>query len=288
VTVLDFLRRHPLVSYFVMAFALSWLWFLLAFDVWHLELQGIGGFVGPLVGPTLSAFVMTAVTQGRSGVLDLLRRMVRWRVGPHWYLVALVAWPALMVAAVLALPGGLAALRVPLAGFALTYLGIFVYIFAFGGPLGEEPGWRGFALPGLQERLGPLAGSLLLGVLHGIWHLPLYLLIPGYNGAPPSLPGIAAQFLVFVVGVTAGSVTITWLFNNTRGSVLMAMLYHATTNCVGVVIGGFFPGLDVREQLGLVRAPLQIAVALLVIVATRGRLSYRAATAGAGVRPLRR
>ncbi|HEX2027965.1 MAG TPA: CPBP family intramembrane glutamic endopeptidase, partial [Nitriliruptorales bacterium] len=150
---------------------------------------------------------------------------------------------------------------------------------AFGGPLAEEPGWRGFALPGLQERLGPLAGALVLGVLHGVWHLPLYLLIPGYNGAPPDLAGIGAQFLVFVVGVTSGSVTITWLFNNTRGSVLLAMLYHATANCVGVVIGGFFPGLDVRDQLGLVRAPLQVAVALLLIVATRGRLSY-------GPRPL--
>ncbi|MEO3796547.1 CPBP family glutamic-type intramembrane protease [Nonomuraea sp. B10E15] len=268
------MRDHPLTGYFLMTFTLSWCWMALAFGVLRLPMMGVGGTLGPLIGPCLSAFVMTAVTQGRAGVLRLLRRFVLWRVSPLWYVAVLLGWPLLVVAAVLAHAGTLDVLRAPALGFGLTYLGAFAHILVLGGPLGEEPGWRGFALPGLQERIGPLLGSLLLGALHAIWHLPVFLLVPGYNGSPTDLPGMLVVFAWFTAGVTAGAVTFTWLFNNTRGSLLIAMLHHATANCVGFVMQGFFAGADVLGALGQVRAPLQIALALVVIAATRGRLSY--------------
>jgi membrane protease YdiL (CAAX protease family) len=207
-------------------------------------------------------------------VLHLLRRIVLWRVAPVWYLIAILAWPALLVAAVLTLPGAPVGGDAPPVLTGAGFLGLYLSILVFGGPLGEEPGWRGFALPGLQERRGPLAGTLLLGALHATWHLPIYLLIPGYNGAPPGLAGTLAQFLLFVVGVTAGSVSFTWLFNNTRGSVLIAVLHHTGTNTAGIVVSTVLPGLDVLPALGQVRLPLEIALALLIIAGTRGRLSY--------------
>ncbi|GAA0926349.1 lysostaphin resistance A-like protein [Pseudonocardia zijingensis] len=265
---------RPLTSYVVMTFALSWVWFGLALGVWGLPLQGAAGFLGTLLGPCLAGFALTALLRGWAGVRHLLRRLVLWRVAPGWYLIAVLAWPALLVAAVLALPGSPQAGGPPPVLSAAGFLGLYLSILVFGGPLGEEPGWRGFALPGLQERCGPLVGALLLGVLHGTWHLPIYLLIPGYNGAPPGLAAALGQFLLFVVGVTAGSVAVTWLFNNTRGSLLIAVLHHAATNTAGIVVSAVLPGTAVLPALGEVRLPLQIAAALLIIAATRGRLSY--------------
>jgi membrane protease YdiL (CAAX protease family) len=272
--VLHLIGTRPLTSFFVMTFALSWVWFGLALGAWGLPLQGPAGFVGTLVGPCLAGFTMTALLRGRAGVVHLLRRIVRWRVAPVWYLLAVLAWPALLVAAVLVLPDQPGGGGPPPALSGAGFLGLYLSILVFGGPLGEEPGWRGFALPGLQERCGPLVGALLLGALHGTWHLPIYLLIPGYNGAPPGLAGTLAQFLLFVVGVTAGSVAVTWLFNNTRGSLLIAVLHHAATNTAGILVGTVLPGQAVLPALGVVRLPLEIALALLIVFATRGRLSY--------------
>jgi membrane protease YdiL (CAAX protease family) len=267
-------RSWPLTSYFLVTFTLSWSWFGLSLGAWKLPLQGPAGFVGTLVGPCLAAFLMTALLRGRAGVLHLLRRIVMWKVSPLWYLVALATWPALLVAAALVLPGDPAAATAPPVGFGLGLLGVFFSILVFGGPLGEEPGWRGFALPGLQQRIGPLTGAVVLGALHAAWHLPIYLLIPGYNGAPSDPQGVLLQFLLFTVGVVAGSVTFTWLFNNTRGSLLIAVLHHAGTNSAGIVASAALPGLSVMSVLGTIRTPLAIALALLIVVATRGRLSY--------------
>src|SRR5439155_4924218 len=119
----------------------------------------------------LSAFIMTGITEGRSGVGRLVRRMVLWRVGFSWYLFAFLGIPAIMVLSVIFLPGVLASFQglaivifLPFQGRAplslLSLLVLFVTVFFLGGPLGEEPGWRVFALPRLQRRYGPLVGSL--------------------------------------------------------------------------------------------------------------------------------
>jgi membrane protease YdiL (CAAX protease family) len=191
---------------------------------------------------------------------------VGWRVAPVWYLVALAGWPAPTVAALLAWPGAAAALTAPAAGFAATYAGTFLLILVFGGPLGEEPGWRGFALPLLQQRVGPLAGALVVGALHALWHLPIHLLVPSHRG----LPG----FVLLVAGVIALSVVSCWIFNNTRGSLLIAMLHHATTNSAVVVLVATFPAFAIMPALDVVRPLLHAGVALLLVAATRGRLCY--------------
>src|SRR3989442_5448011 len=123
---------------------------------------------------TRFAALMTAVTQRRAGLLQLLRRYVLWRVGIPWYLLVLLGVPALLLIAVLPLRGAVSAFRLPALSFWPTYLmGYLLYLVAY-GPLFEEPGWRGFALPRLEQRSGPLVGTLLLGVLWGLWHLPLF------------------------------------------------------------------------------------------------------------------
>src|SRR5918994_5141845 len=160
------LARHPLVSFFVLAYAGTWLTelpYVLSEDG-----SGLLPYSSPLLiwtspltvfmGPFLAAFVMTGATEGREGVGRLLRRFVLWRVGLRWYLFALVGVPVLAVLSAIVMPGALASFQ-GLASLApLPLLGIFVYILFLGGPLGEEPGWRGFALPRLQRLHGPLVG----------------------------------------------------------------------------------------------------------------------------------
>ncbi|WP_188190029.1 CPBP family intramembrane glutamic endopeptidase [Nonomuraea sp. SYSU D8015] len=268
-TLSNLLSRRPLTGYFVMCFALSWSWMAVTLGVLGRPMMGFAGTMATFVGPTLSALVMTAVTEGRAGVRALLQRLVLWRVAPVWYAVVLLGWPALLVLAALTRPEALVTLSVPTAALAATYL----FILVCGGPLGEEPGWRGYALPRLQERLTPLGGSLVLGALHGLWHLPIYLLVPGYNGAPADVPGRGLAFATFVGGVTAGAVVFTWIYNNTHGSILLAVLYRATGNSLGVLAHELLPGLDVRDLLQA-RPIAEIVLALLVIAVTRGRLNH--------------
>lgn len=269
------LRRYPLVCYFLIAFGFTWLYELTVYRT-LLTPGSLLGDLGFTLGPTLAAFLMTAVTQRRAGILQLLRRYVLWRVGIPWYLLVLLGVPALLLIAVLPLPGALSAFRLPALSFWPTYLmGYLLYLVAY-GPLFEEPGWRGFALPRLEQRSGPLVGTLLLGVLWGLWHLPLFF-IPGTDqyaiSFGTSFVGHLLGFVVFVIWTIALAIIFTWVFNNTRGSLLLVILLHASINAApGVLLPSLFPSL---AGLGLSWFLVWVVVALLVIAATRGRLSYQ-------------
>ena len=272
------LARHPLISFFIIAYAGAWLvWIPLAISE---DGAGLLSFRGPIgasasiliatfVGPFLSSFIMTGITEGREGVGRLLRRFVLWRVGLGWYLFALIGVPAIVVLGAIVLPGalssfqGLASLVPP-----MPWLILIVYVL-FHGPLGEEPGWRGFALPRLQRRYGPLVGSLILGPLWALWHLPLFW-VPAWN-FPPTLLNI----VLFVISATAFTIIMTWVFNNTKGSLLIAILVHATFDTTFVILNQLFPAPIVTDYGSTV--PVLIgygAVALVVMALTRGRLGY--------------
>jgi membrane protease YdiL (CAAX protease family) len=173
----SFPARHPLFSYFLIAFGFSWLMFLpgplmyygvisLSDDV--VRLLAIAGLLGPIV----SGFIMTALTEGRPGIARLLRRIVCWRVGVRWYVFALVGLPVTVVLATFLRPGASESFDVSAEPFFLDYLRAFISMVLIGGPLFEEPGWTGFAQPRLQRLCGPLIGGLILGSLWALWHLP--------------------------------------------------------------------------------------------------------------------
>jgi uncharacterized protein len=271
------MRQHPLLFYFLIVFGLTWAYELLVFGVLHIPFSSslLWPLLLTLVGPTLAAFLMTAVTQGRTGILQLLRRYVRWHVGIPWYLVVLLGVPALLLITYLIQPGAFSAFRLPELSFWLTYLIAYLLTLVFGGPLGEEVGWRGFALPRLQQRSGPLVGTLLLGVLWGLWHLPLFLFVPGYNGAGTGFVGILIPFVAFVITVIAFAVVFTWVFNNTRGSLLLAILLHASINTAPAMLSLLFPSLEGTLLFSLSMILAWVVVAVLIIAATRGRLSYQ-------------
>jgi membrane protease YdiL (CAAX protease family) len=273
------LARHPLVSFFVLAYALTWL----AWSPWYLSEDGIGllhydgeaisdyvNTVALILGPTLSAFIMTGVTEGRRGVRLLARRIVLWRVGLRWYLFVLVGIPAIIVLSTVVLPGALTSFKasaVPSTLFLYVVAGP-VFLFA-GGPVFEEIGWRGFALPRLQRLYGPLVGSLVLGALWGLWHLPLFL-IPSWDTPHGSLLDIA----LFVGLGLAIAIVFTWVFNNTKGSVFLAILAHGSINSTAAAVYGLFPAPAVAG--GITNFVIGFGVAaVVVVVLTRGRLGYR-------------
>ncbi len=273
------LSRHPLTSFFLLAFALTWL----AWSPWYLSEAGVGllpydggklealwNTIGLVLGPTLSAFVVTGASEGREGVGRLLRRIVLWRVKLRWYAFALLGVPAVVLLCAAVMPGAIAsfdAAAVPSALFLYVVAG-FVYLF-IGGPVFEEIGWRGFALPYLQPLYGPLAGSVILGVLWGLWHLPLFL-IPSWD-TPHSSPLDVALFVVLAVG---NAIVYTWVFNNTKGSVLLAILLHGSANIGIATAYDLFPVPAVTE--GFANFVIGFAaLALVILVLTGGRLGYR-------------
>ena len=175
-------------------------------------------------GPFFAAVLVTSVSQGREGMRGFFGRFLRWRAHVAWVAVSLFLLPGTMLAAIYAYAyfhGSVASLY--LRGEWWTLLWHFAYMIVLGGPLGEEPGWRGFALPRLQDAYGPVMGSLWLGVLHSVWHLPLWWMYP-----PP------CPFWMFVAGGILVTFLFTWLFNHTQGSVLYSLLFHTSMSVASV------------------------------------------------------
>src|SRR5215212_605161 len=270
------LARHPLTFFFLIAYAGTWLVelpYVLSEDG-----SGLLPYSSPLLtwvlmpasiflGPTLAAFIMTGITEGREGVGHFLRRFVLWRVGLRWYLFALLGIPVIAVLSVVVIPGVLGSFQGLGALAPLSVLGVFVYVFFLGGALGEEPGWRGFALPRLQSLHGPLVGTLILGSLWGLWHLPLFL--------TPWNELTALNVVGYVLTTTSLAIMYTWVFNNTKGSVLMAILIHATFNWTTVPVGTLFPA-PILEDYGLLPILGGFGAFAVVLVAlTGGRLGYQ-------------
>jgi uncharacterized protein len=235
-------ERNPLVSFFVLAYGLTWP---------VIPLVAASPLLGlpALFGPALAPIIVTSLAEGKCGLKDLLSRLVRWRVGAHWYAVAL-GLPAVLAltTGVQPLLGGSAAVR--LGG--LSGLNFIVFVFV----VGEELGWRGYALPRLLARRSALGASLILGVLWGAWHLPTFVV----SGAPQyGLP-----LSPFVILTVAYSILLTWVYIHTRGSVLVSTLLHGSIN---LSQGFFLGGIDPAREYWLLAAVYGVAAFVLVVAA---------------------
>jgi hypothetical protein len=247
---MSLVRRYPLVAFFVLAIALSWWsWILYAVDLAPTPIVG--------VGPFLAALIVLAITEGKSGVVGLLRRMVRWRVGLQWYAAALLLPIAVTLAAaglnvglLGAQPSSSAADRGGLWTLVSTFF-LLLLIPGIGGSW-EGPGFRGYALPRLQVGRSALRASGILGVLWAFWHLPLVV-----TGVDTWIDG----FLFTIVWTPV----FTWLFNNAAGSVLIVMLFHNMNNTFSGFVGQMFSGEDSVNQAWL-RLALWSAVAIVLVI----------------------
>jgi membrane protease YdiL (CAAX protease family) len=257
------------VAFLVMAYALAWTIQLAAFQ-FGLSFR-VGSSIGVIFGLALPAFLVTAVISGKAGVLDLLGRVFRWRVGVRWYLIALLGLPVttLLVASAFL---GLTPLQALLEKWPLFFT-VFVPELLLAVVLiqiFEETAWTGFVQDTLQERHGPLLAGIMVAPAFALFHLMSNLL-----EAPQILLALV-QLAVQAVASVFLRVVIMWLYNSTGRSVLVVALFHGSFNSVS---GSKFTMRFMRE---IIAAPVSILislaivalVAVLVTILTRGRLAY--------------
>lgn len=274
---------RALVAFFALAYVLSWSWAIpLAVD--HLIVRRGTGWpthLPALLGPAIAAVIVVAWTTGRPGLRDIGTRMVRWRVPARWWLVALspVVFLGLALIAMIAFGRPL-----PQAGDfarfsgtpAIGLAGVLVVIFA--GALGEETGWRGYALPQLQRRLSPLASTAILAVLWFGWHIPQFWVIATYREFAP------VQYVGMFLGLACGAVVLTWLYNRSGGSILLVAVWHALYNLVGATQAA--TGLLAAVVSTLIMIQGVVLIVLEVRARRRGRPSVLGPPDPAPHRPL--
>jgi membrane protease YdiL (CAAX protease family) len=281
-----------LLAFFVIAFAGTWMVFLplvLAqngLGVLPYTIPAVGPYplsyyfaaFGAILGPTLASFTVTAVTAGTSGVRQVLRRYALWRVGLRWYLLLLLGVPLLQLA-VSGVFVGIAPLEAFIREWPLYFTTFLpnVLITALAVQLWEEGGWSGFAVPHLQQRFGAWRACLVLGPLWALWHLPVFLVPGQIFQTKPDVLTVVVEMVVLMLGAIFLRIGMTWVFNNTMGGILIAVLLHAALDASN---GGsdYMTRLLTSSQLGAyglatLLFPLVAAVVLLIV--TRGRLSYK-------------
>jgi len=277
----SFIKQHPLLSYFILAYGLSWIiwvpvgWVVSRVDeppewIFLLVILGIYGASG-------AGFIMTGLVDGKPGVRKLLARVRIWRVGFQWYLLAFLAVPLLILTGmalytVLGNPTG------PFVPNRLPVLLLGAIPAILFGPLGEEFGWRGFALPRMQLRYSAFWSSIILGILHTFWHAPLFF-IGGVTFGTIGENGLVTVPL-FLSWVTIGTFVYTLLSNNTAASMLMAILLHWSVNASSDIVFGMFPALPENAQfqiMTLTQIPGWIVVILLIAVFGPAHLSRKSA-----------
>lgn len=244
--------RNHLLRFFALAFGWSWVCWLVSSVVrpqWA-AFAGVLFFAGNF-GPSLAAIVVVRSVDGRNGLCSWLMDCLQWRVGWRWLAIAFflpLAVIALAAATHIALGGTISpSPAIGHVGLAIVNFGLILLL---GGPLGEEFGWRGYALPALQERYSWRVASLILGAVWSLWHLPLFFIADTVQSRNP--------VGLFILSTIAMSILLAWLFNHTEGSVIPVLVLHTAVNAWSWVIPVMVVG-DLR--------PYGLAVGLLVLVA---------------------
>jgi membrane protease YdiL (CAAX protease family) len=224
-----FVKKYPAISQGVLAMLIG------------------GGMIAPMIAglvpsdsmfmliaaysASLAGVILTAIVSGKAGLCEMFRRLLIWRAGTGWWLFSLFAFALMYLGGlVLAALFSGSTLNLNLTQPLYMFVPLFIMKFFLDAGLGEELGWRGFLLPRLQARYSALVSSIIVGIVWGLWHLPLFMLegmSPTYEmgqafGVLPALLG----YTVFIVVPYA--ILFTWLYNNTKGSLLLAFVFHAS------------------------------------------------------------
>jgi hypothetical protein len=232
-----FIKRHPVLSYFTLTFAISWGGVLIlgapsGMPTTSEKFQKLWPivFLPYFLGPSIASILLTGLVYRRSGFRELLSRFFRWRVGARWYAVALLTAPLLVAAILLALsltsPAFLPGILDSDNRLGIILSGIVVGLF-FGGLL-EELGWTGFVVPRLRQHYSTISTGLILGSLWGAWHF-----LPTFWGSGDSAGELSLSLLLppclFYIGVLpAYRVLMVWVYDRTGESLFVAMFMHAS------------------------------------------------------------
>ena len=258
----EFLRRHSMILGLLLMFVLTW-----PID---LSNAGVLPFRVPFAvyiflgwGFIFAALIMTGLTLGKEGVINLLRRYLLWRVNGKWYLVAFFLIPALNYLAVLLNAvftqtpiDYSSALAYDIFGPSANLLLLIVPFFLFDAIAnGEEMGWRGYVLPRLQAKHSALIASLILAILWAFWHVPKF--VTHWN---------TITFFWFIVDEIAKAILMTWMYNNTRGSLLLVTLFHASFNTAGLLLPIANNLTDTNMNMRAFISLLELIAAVIVVI----------------------
>lgn len=259
----SFFKRYSLVIGIFVMFLFTWPISLAVSQVLPYQVPDIVGMLDTW-GFIVASLLMTGITLGKEGIVALLKRFLIWRVGWKWYLAALLLFPAIQTSTFL--------LRAAFTQTRLDFSNVFAYkmfgpdanLLVYIVPLfvinaiinGEEIGWRGYILPRLQTKYSALVSSVIVGVIWGLWHYPYFL-----------APGNMSPFGWYIVRIIPAAILATWLYNNTRGSLLLLTLFHSSINTAGAFLpifnyGGGFNGTELIIEIVLTSL---VAIAVIVI-----------------------
>jgi membrane protease YdiL (CAAX protease family) len=281
----SFIKSHPVLTFYALAFAISWGGLLLV-------VGGPGAMPGTaeqverllplamliwLAGPSVTGLLLTGLADGRAGWRDLLTRMARWRVGARWYAVALLTAPLLYGAVLLALslfsPEFLPGILTTGDKTGLLLFGIMWGL--IGGGFLEELGWTGFAVPRLRRRYGVLTTGLIVGVLWGAVHFSVIFWMSGstIGAIPPAFFLTIRGFDLLVGSLVAYRVLMVWVYDRTGGSLFVAMLMHATLTASMLILGPVaLSGAPFLTYCMAISAATWVVVGV-VALANRGQLA---------------
>jgi len=271
-----FINRNQISIFFILTFVFSWF-------PWY---AGIAPEVMAM-GPSIAAFIIVLIVGGKRGFIDLVRPFGRWRASLGLWGIAIFGPAALYLVGLglhLLLGGEAPPFTMIRSELSLIplYL-VMVVLMPWNGPIGEEFGWRGYALPKLQNKYGPLIASLVIGTIWGIWHLPTFFAPQGVVGAIAAAVGMIF-ILPYTLGTIANSIFMTWLYNKSKASALLAgIVWHAAINFWAPVLlsdsslvaaqeGTHLP--TIAPNLYLTVLTVQIVGAIILVIVTKGKLAY--------------
>jgi membrane protease YdiL (CAAX protease family) len=270
----SFLKKYQIIFFFILTFIISWY-------PWY-----TGGVGFKAAGPSYAGLIVVALVGGWAGIKEMLRRLVKWRVGFRWWAVAFLGPLVIVLTAIgiHVLTGGEApSLRVWKVEPHMVLVLMLILVSPMGGAGGEEYfGWRGYAQPKLQEKLGkwaPILTSLIIGVVWAVWHLPEF-----FNPASTQYALGWSGFVPLIIMEITISVIMTWLFNKTGGSVLVAgVIWHlmidtfSTTLLSNFTVTGMLSGEPMQPvDMGLIMllAVIMSILALALVLVTKGQLGF--------------
>ncbi len=263
------IKRYPLIFFFLTANLISWIiWAPLYLPYFNINLLPILPYHYALgaLGPILAAFIISRVEKGKSENKKLLKRMFKWKVNPFWYFVALFGPFVLFSIAIIigyfatGKPINFEGVGVSKEFPQFSILAFLLYnIISFG--YGEETGWRGYALPKLQTKYNAFSSSILLTIGWAIWHIPLFFYRSGYMSME------FAGIIGWVLSLLMGSILLTWLYNSSRGSILICALFHAT---IDIAFTSDIVNKDIMNYMG---ALITIWSILVILIAKPKNLS---------------
>ena len=249
----NFFEKNSLIIFFVLSFLITIISVAIIYFGTVVIIDTLFFYIS-IWSPTISAIIIAGIIGGWSEIKQLLSGFLKWKVGGFWYFAGffLMIGPLIFTLFYLLL-GGEAPGNPGLTG-GLIFITVINTI--INGPLSEEAGWRGFALPKLESRFGSLISSLILGIIWACWHIPFYFI-------EPRMP-----FYIFIVLVLVITILMTWGYNSTKGSLLITVIFHFSFNFNGAFITGILGLLPM--MIFYIGGSVMIGIYVIVVIIYAG------------------